>query len=79
MGAVTNTRMQLDHRRPNQRRLLGGIPIIVLIVALSATCGVYLVYQRDTLIKSHEAAVAWTALAVFPIVAGVIWFISKLV
>jgi hypothetical protein len=58
---------------------LGGIPIIVLIAALSGTCGIYAVSRQDTLIKSREAAIAWTAMAVLPVVAGVIWFISRVV
>jgi hypothetical protein len=58
---------------------LGGIRIIVLIAALSGTCGIYAVSRQDTLIKSREAAVAWTALTILPIVAGMIWFISRVV
>ena len=58
---------------------LGGIPVIALVVALSFTCGVYAVSRRDMLITSREAAVAWAALTMLPIVAGMVWFISRVV
>ena len=58
---------------------LSGIPTLLLIVGFSATCGIYALYRRDTLIKSREVAIAWTGLTVFPILAGVIWFASKMV
>ena len=59
-----------------------GFNAIATIALGAGFCGVFTlagIYMRDGLLKSPVAAGAWTALTMLPIVAGVIWFISKMV
>jgi hypothetical protein len=58
---------------------VSGLPIALLLVALSAAAFLFVAYRQERLITSPNVAVGWTALILLPIGIGAVWLAVRLV